>query len=188
MPLTQEQMLEQMRESRANHEEMKALRALILNYTEHAQKAYPTNIDLQECMSALAVTVRLRPVPDDRATYMNERYYSRFAKRNAKAKQRQTLIRAGVIVPRTKGSYKNNIGGTRDPDVSFREKPGRATYKREAPIFPRSDPDDKELTFDTIADMQALVNPPDGNNSTNNNLSGLDFPLEPDDNGNDSKE
>ena len=135
MPLTQEQMVEQMQESRANHDEMIALRHLILNYIEHLQKAYPNNAELQESMSALSYTIRLRAIPDDRATYMNERYYARFGKRNAKAKQRQALIRAGVIVPRAQST-------------AFRDR-----KKGPEPLLPRDYPDDAPLEFETLDEL-----------------------------------
>lgn len=152
MPLTQDQMVEQMQESRANHAEMKALRTLILNYADHVQKTYPKNQELQETFSALSMTIRMRPVPDDRATYMNERYYARFGRRNAKAKQRQALIRAGVFVPQERGRYATKTGGQADPDAGFRNSPGK-TNIRQAPIFPRDDPDDKPLEFEKLEDM-----------------------------------
>jgi len=152
MPLTQAQMVEQMQESRANHAEMKALRTLILNYADHVQKTYPKNQELQETFGALSMTIRMRPVPDDRATYMNEKYYARFGRRNAKAKQRQALIRAGVIVPQERGRYAPKTGGMSDSDVGFRQNPGK-TYERQAPIFPRDYPDDPPLEFETLDDM-----------------------------------
>jgi hypothetical protein len=139
MPLTQEQMIEQMQESRANHAEMIALRSLILNYIDHLQKAYPNNTELQESMYALNYTIRLRPVPDDRATYMNERYYARFGKRNATAKQRQAMIRAGVIMPRKRAGYRTKSGGQ--------------AYERQDAIMPREYPDDKPLEFETLDDL-----------------------------------
>ena len=132
MPLTQKQMLEQMQEARANHQEMKALRALILNYAEHCLKTYPDNSQLCESMSALSYTIRARPIPDDRITFMNERYYTRFAKRNAKAKQRQTLLRAGLLQPRAAGVARRLAGP--------------------APIFPQEHPDDAPLEFDSLPD------------------------------------
>ena len=153
MPLTQEQMLEQVQESRANHAEMKALRTLILNYAEHVLRTYPKNLELQETFSALCMTIRLRPVPDDRATYMNEKYYARFGRRNAKAKQRQALIRAGVIIPRERGPCRNKDGGTSDPDEgAFRNQPGK-TWLRQAPIFPREYPDDAPLEFESLDEL-----------------------------------
>lgn len=166
MPLTQEQMLEQVQESRANHAEMKALRTLVLNYAEHVQRTYPRNLELQETMSALCMTIRLRPVPDDRATYMNEKYYARFGRRNAKAKQRQALIRAGVIIPRERGTYATKSGGMADPDSTFRNNPGK-TYERKAPIFPRDYPDDAPLEFETLDDLPK----PEGNFASGPNIS-----------------
>lgn len=152
MPLTQAQMIEQMQESRANHQEMKALRTLILNYIGHLQATYPKNQELMESMSALSITIQMRTIPDDRATYMNEKYYARFAKRNATAKQRQAMIRAGVIIPRARGTYQNKDGGIADPDVGFRNNPGK-THVRQAPIMPRDYPDDKPLEFETVAEL-----------------------------------
>jgi hypothetical protein len=140
MPLTQEQMIEQMQEARANHQEMRALRDLILNYAEHCLKTYPANAELCESMRALAYTVRLRAIPDDRVTFLNERYYARFASRNAKAKQRQTLIRAGLIVPRAGNSV-------------TRDMPSR--QKGPPPIFPKDYPDDAPLEFDSMSDLPA---------------------------------
>lgn len=152
MPLTQDQMIEQMQESRANHAEMKALRALVLNYCDHCQRTYPKNQELLTSLGALATTIQMRPIPDDRATYMNEKYYARFAKRNAKAKQRQVMIRAGVIIPRNRGRYLNKEGGMSDPDIGFRDQPGKI-YERHAPILPRDYPDDKPLEFETLDEL-----------------------------------
>lgn len=158
MPLTQEQMIEQMQEARANHAEMKALRTLILNYADHAQRTYPKNLELCESMSALAYTVRLRPIPDDRVTFLNERYYARFASRNAKAKQRQTLIRAGLIVPRAQSAT--------------REMPSR--QKGPAPIFPRDYPDDAPIEFDSMPDLTT----PASESQQENLFTGLNISLD----------
>ena len=160
MPLTQEQMIEQMQEARANHQEMRALRDLILNYTEHCLKTYPANAELCESMCALAYTVRLRPIPDDRVTFLNERYYTRFASRNAKAKQRQTLIRAGLIVPRAQSAS------------ATRDMPSR--QKGPAPIFPRDYPDDAPLEFDSMPDLTT----PASGSQEENLFTGLNISLD----------
>lgn len=132
MPITQDQMLEQMHEARAAHAEMLALRNIVLNYANHVKKTYPNNDDVQQTMTALEYTVSIRPIPTDRATYVNEKYYARFAKRNASAKQRQALIRAGAYTERPR---------------KYRKR-GQPGIDREAVIMPREYPDDKPLEME----------------------------------------
>lgn len=145
--------MEQIREARDNHAEMIALRTLILEYTRLSAKTYPKNTELQETMSALSTVVLLRPIPTDRATYMNEKYYSRFARRNATAKQRQAAIRAGMYTGEPRKYRKRASPQGEAP-----------TYGRRVnPIMPRIDPDDKELEFEIIENVGGftLDIPPD---------------------------
>ena len=163
MPITQEQMIEQMQEARANHAEMKAVRTLVLNYINHVKETYPGNGELQESMTALSYTIQMRPVPDDRATYMNERYYARFAKRNARAKERQTLIRKGIFESQPRRYKKRKTG-----DSS--EFVGRGP----APIFPREHPDDAPLVFDSVPNLTI----PESGSQEENLFTGLNISLD----------
>lgn len=184
MPITQEQMLEQVRESRANHAELIALRDLILNYISHAQKMHASNVELQEVLGALDYHVRIRPVPDDRATYMNEKYYSRFGKRNAKAKERQALIRAGAFAPSQRMQVALDNGERHiqsesrafrqyQPNVTNTMPSGKRHYVK--PIIP-DDSNEPPLEFDTIETLPAMQPLVKGEIVK----SGLDIPL-PDD-------
>lgn len=161
MPITQEQMILQMKESRAGLSEMRALRDLILGYCQKANETYAGNAELVRTMTALSTVVLMRPIPDDRETYLNEKYYQRFAKRNAKAKERQTLIRNGIIEARGR---------------KYRKRKSKEQYgqRGEALIFPREDPDDKELEFDTQEDLAPFANLPTPKDAKDLQ-SGLDF-------------
>lgn len=136
-----------MKESRAGLSEMRALRDLILGYCQKANETYASNEELVRTMTALSTVVLMRPIPDDRETYLNEKYYQRFAKRNAKAKERQTLIRHGIIEARGR---------------KYRKRKSKEQYgqRGEALIYPRDDPDDKELEFDTAEDLAPFANLP----------------------------
>jgi hypothetical protein len=195
MPITQEQMIKQMQEARANHQEMKALRELILNYIGHLRTQYPQNNELGEAMSALEITVRMRPIPDDRETYMNEQYYTRFASRNADAKERQRLVRAGVIQPRERNFHKRKTRRNIPDEYAFRDEPAQPYGRGKAPIMPRDDPDDAELEFETPEELAPIANLPAGALADplageNNSQDGVDIPADlPDDsNGNPAKE
>lgn len=188
MPITQDQMIEQMKEARANHQEMKALRELILNYIGHLRVQYPKNNELSEAMTALEYTVRMRPVPDDRATYMNEKYYARFGSRNADAKERQRLVRAGVIQPRERNFHKRKTRRSLPDEFAFRDQPAQPHTRGKAPIFPHDDPGDPELEFETLEELAPIANLPTGAVDViidplaapdeNNSQEGIDIPAE----------
>lgn len=154
-------MLRQMKEARANNLEMKAIREIILSYAKQAVDVYRHNKELVRTMTALANVIQLRTVPDDRETYLNEQYYQRFAKRNAKAKDRQTLIRHGMISSQPR-KYKRQ------------KRADQYGVRGTALIMPREDPDDKELEFDTQEDLAPFANLP-APRDAKDLQSGLDF-------------
>lgn len=164
MPITQGQMIEQMQEARALHRALVSLREAISAYAENAKARYPANTELQEVLTAIQFTIKAAPVPDDRATYVNERYYSRRGKYNVKAQIAQERKRREMGIP-TKQEAMNVLRERRVqgqalaveiatqaprnpslPDDPF--SPATRAPSRPNIIFPRDDPDDKPLDFE----------------------------------------
>lgn len=99
MPITQGQMIEQMQEARAQHTALVSLRETLSAYFHSAKERYPQNVELQEVLQTALYTIKSAPVPDDRATYVNERHYSRRAKWNIKAQADQERKRRLLGIP-----------------------------------------------------------------------------------------
>lgn len=99
MPITQGQMIEQMQEARAQHTALVQLRESLSAYLQSARERYPQNAELQEVVLTALYTIKSAPVPDDRATYVNERHYSRRAKWNIKAQADQERKRRLLGIP-----------------------------------------------------------------------------------------
>lgn len=99
MPITQGQMIEQMQEARAQHTALVQLRESLSAYLQSARERYPQNAELQEVVVTALYTIKSAPVPDDRATYVNERHYSRRAKWNIKAQADQERKRRILGIP-----------------------------------------------------------------------------------------
>lgn len=99
MPITQGQMIEQMQEARAQHTALVQLRETLSAYFQSAKERYPQNAELQEVLQTALYTIKSAPVPDDRATYVNERHYSRRAKWNIKAQADQERKRRRLGIP-----------------------------------------------------------------------------------------
>lgn len=151
MPITQGQMIEQMQEARAMHRALVSLRETISAYAENAKARYPANAELQEVLTAIQFTIKAAPMPDDRATYVNERYYSRRAKWNIRAQERQERKRRALGVP----TKEEAMAALHEGNAARRAEPGALPDPFTAPkpsrpniIFPRDDPDDKELDFE----------------------------------------
>lgn len=99
MPITQASMIEQMHEARAAHRAFISLRNSIIKYAESARARYAGNADLEEVLYTLIVSAKGAPVPDDRATYFNERHYASRAKWNDKARDTQEQLRRKMGMP-----------------------------------------------------------------------------------------
>ncbi len=177
MPITQGQMIEQMQEARALHTSLVQLREGLAAYCQSAKDRYPTNSDLQEVLTTILYTIKSAPIPDDRATYVNERHYSRRAKWNIKAQVEQERKRRLAGVPEKREAMAA-LRAQRDSNAIAYATPypdsQPAQPSRPGIIFPRDDPNDKPLEFETLEDLPA---PRDQNNL----LGGLDLGFPPSD-------
>lgn len=176
--------MEQVRESRAAFAAWQQLHGLLTEYIARAKSRYPNNVELQETLTAIDYNIRALPAPTDKATYVNERYYLRFARKNDRAKARQALQRRMAGIPtreetvaeaRIRAAEEQSYHSSR---MQIRNRPPQP-HQSHAPIMPRSFPDDRPLEFESQAEMlgQREENFPSGPNF------GLDIPADPYDNG-----
>lgn len=127
MPITQASMIEQMHEARAAHRAFISLRDGIIKYAESARARYAGNTDLEEVLYTLIVSAKGAPVPDDRATYFNERHYASRAKWNNKARDTQEQLRRKMGMPTRAEADKARSGKA----ASFRKEKETNPYYNE---------------------------------------------------------
>jgi hypothetical protein len=184
-------MIEQMQEARAQHTALIQLRESLSAYFQSAKERYPQNSELQEVLQTALYTIKSAPVPDDRATYVNERYYSRRAKWNIKAQADQERKRRLLGIPEkreamdilrarnaaTRGlavdtTLASAQGGKSDQEraaeqllaeIDFPQAamPSR-THSRPGLKLPRNEPDDPDLEFETPEELAPIANLPTG--------------------------
>ena len=180
MPITQATMVELMNESRAAVQNAAELRHGLLQYLESAKARYPANSDLVEVCVAAITIIRMHPQPDDRATYRAEWHYRKYGKNNTKQRLRQEAKRrdAGVMTQEEAMERLTALNALRrgQPTETYEQFNAQAPSRSSGIKYPRDDPDDKPLEFETLEDLPA---PRDQNNL----LGGLDLPLAPSDNG-----
>lgn len=99
MPITQQSIIELMKEARAHERYGTGLRNFIFSYFENVASRYPNNKELIEVFRSLVYQVRIIEKPDDRCIWKNEHHYGRKAKVNDRMRERQTIARRMAGVP-----------------------------------------------------------------------------------------
>ena len=202
MPITQDQMIAQMQESRAALQCQQRLRDSIRAYVVNARERNGgKSKELDETLYAILLLIDQEPIPSQHVTYYNERYYQRRAKANNKSRVNQEQMRRAKGI-RTREEYNRDKGNLDNVSREMKRElfahamptPGELipTYQeRKAasgpkPIMPRDFADDKDLEFDT-----PIASPDDIQNNFAMGLGlGLDTTSQDDSigNGNSAKE
>lgn len=195
MPIRQEQMLEQMKEARAAHQSLRQLHDLVTNYLAMLPSRYPNDKTAAEIANGLGYAVRLHPIPDDRITFDNERYYNRHARANSEFRKVQEMKRRARGVPtqdeaiamlHARNAIIREGGEIVQTYAEFNQGPHKRAPagkgKKQETIFPRDDPNDPELEFETLSPIAnlpagavAIIDPLAGEN---NLQEGIDTPAE----------
>jgi len=222
MPITQEKMIEQIKESRAAHNAVRQQREQLIAICDGAKQRYYNNRELFNVLDAIVDHMKLTPIPDDRATYLNEQHYRRAMKGNVKMRKRQEIARrmAGIPtqdealailhaknalrridLPTDAESYANvpmptfpNVKSDQErrAEELLASDPFTTPAKPSRPgiIFPRDDPDDPELEFETQEELALIANLPTGAvaivdplTNENNSQEGIDNEGEPEQDG-----
>lgn len=213
MPIRQEQILEQMKEARAAHQSLRQLHDLVTNYLAMLPSRYPNDKTAGEIANGLSYAVRLHPIPDDRITFDNERYYNRHARANSEFRKVQEMKRRAQGIPtqdeaiamlHARNAIIREGGEIAQTYAQFNQGPRERKRapagkgKKQETIFPRDDPDDPELEFETLEELAPIANLPTGAvaviidplTGENNSQEGFDNPAEQaqDSDGNPAKE